>query len=67
MTYLGRLRLAKAHEDLRDLDSSGRTVAEIANRWGFLHLGRFAAAYRTQYGNLPSHTLRRGDRPNTSH
>ena len=62
MTYLRRLRLAKAHEDLRRPDHGRRTVAEIANRWGFPHLGRFAAAYRAQYGCPPSHTLRTDDR-----
>ncbi|GIM89603.1 AraC family transcriptional regulator [Paractinoplanes toevensis] len=61
MTYLRRLRLTKAHEDLRSPDSGGRTVTEIANQWGFLHLGRFAAAYRTQYGKPPSQTLRTDD------
>ena len=61
MTYLRRLRLAKAHEDLRNPDSVGRTVTEVAHRWGFLHVGRFAAAYRAQYGNPPSRTRRTGD------
>jgi AraC-like DNA-binding protein len=61
MTYLRRLRLAKAHEDLRHPDTSDRTVTQIANRWGFLHMGRFAAAYRTRYGHSPSHILRTGD------
>ncbi|MEU8614039.1 AraC family transcriptional regulator [Actinoplanes sp. NPDC048791] len=61
MTYLRRLRLAKAHEDLLRPDSGGRTVTEIAYRWGFLHLGRFAAAYRAQYGHSPSQTLRMKD------
>jgi AraC-like DNA-binding protein len=52
MAYLRQLRLAHAHDDLR----TGRavTVAEAAHRWGFSHLGRFAAAYRAKYGALPS-------------
>jgi AraC-like DNA-binding protein len=52
MAYLRRLRLTRAHDDLR----SGRaaTVAEAAQNWGFSHLGRFAAAYRAKYGVLPS-------------
>jgi AraC-like DNA-binding protein len=52
MTYLREIRLARAHEDL----SSGqaRTVADAAHRWGFVHLGRFAAAYHAKYGILPS-------------
>jgi len=52
MVYLRRLRLTRAHDDLR----TGRaaTVAEAAQKWGFSHLGRFAAAYRAKYGALPS-------------
>ncbi|WP_278258467.1 helix-turn-helix domain-containing protein [Nocardioides convexus] len=34
------------------------TVGEAASRWGFTHLGRFAAAYRGRYGVAPSDTLR---------
>ena len=36
-----------------------RTVAEAAHRWGFTHLGRFAAAYQVRYCATPSETLRR--------
>ncbi len=52
MAYLRQLRLTRAHDDLR----SGRaaTVAEAAHRWGFAHLGRFAADYRMKYGEPPS-------------
>jgi AraC-like DNA-binding protein len=60
MTYLRRLRLARAHDDLRRPDGA-RTVTEIAHRWGFVHLGRFADAYRAQYGHPPSQTLRMDD------
>jgi transcriptional regulator GlxA family with amidase domain len=58
MTYLRRLRLSRAHDDLLRADRGSRTVADIAHRWGFVNLGRFAAAYRAQYGRSPSHTLR---------
>jgi AraC-like DNA-binding protein len=33
-------------------------VADAAYRWGFNHLGRFAAAYREKYGVSPSRTVR---------
>lgn len=33
------------------------TVSEIAYRWGFGNLGRFAAQYRQRYGHPPSRTL----------
>ncbi|THA87034.1 AraC family transcriptional regulator [Streptomyces sp. A0592] len=59
--HLRRVRLARAHADLRSADPSGAaTVAGIAGRWGFAHQGRFAAAYRQEYGVAPSATLRSG-------
>ena len=57
MTYLRRVRLTRAHDDLRRLDGHAWTVTEIARRWGFVHMGRFADAYRAQYGDQPSRTL----------
>jgi AraC-like DNA-binding protein len=33
-------------------------VADVAFRWGFGHLGRFAEKYRERYGELPSETLK---------
>lgn len=52
---LQEIRLARVHTDLLAGDV---TVADAAYRWGFTHLGRFAAAYRSKYGVAPSHTLR---------
>ncbi|TVQ40458.1 MAG: AraC family transcriptional regulator [Geminicoccaceae bacterium] len=36
-----------------------RTVTEIAMRYGFWHLGRFAGAYAAAFGCPPSETRRR--------
>ncbi|WP_063760013.1 AraC family transcriptional regulator [Streptomyces sclerotialus] len=58
MAYLRRLRLERAHRDLACHGPAG-SVTEIAGRWGFTHLGRFAAAYRARYGVLPSQAHRR--------
>jgi AraC-like DNA-binding protein len=58
MRYLRQVRLARVHADLRDSFAEETTVAEVAARWGFLHHGHFAAAYRTRYGHSPAHTLR---------
>ncbi|PRY32194.1 AraC family transcriptional regulator [Pseudosporangium ferrugineum] len=58
MAYLRKVRLRLVHEELRASGASGATVTEIAYRNGFVHLGRFAAAYRAEYGVPPSHTLR---------
>ncbi|NMH95793.1 AraC family transcriptional regulator [Pseudonocardia acidicola] len=61
MTYLRQVRLRRAHADLVAADPARCGVAEVATRWGFTHLGRFAAAYRRRYGTSPSETLRRAD------
>ncbi|KAF0962736.1 AraC family transcriptional regulator [Rhodococcus sp. T7] len=59
MAYLRQVRLARAHEDFATTDpSSGLSVRDIAYKWGFNHLPRFAAAYRERYGVPPSDTLR---------
>ena len=34
-------------------------VSDIANRWGFWHMGQFAGDYRRMFGELPSDTLKR--------
>lgn len=58
MAYLQHVRLDRVHADLRAADPARVTVAAIAHRWGFAHLGRFAAAYRARFGVSPSETLR---------
>jgi AraC-like DNA-binding protein len=58
MTYLRNLRLGQAHRALRAAESDAVTVAQVAHEAGFVHLVRFAAAYRARYGMSPSRTLR---------
>lgn len=58
MTYLRNLRLDGAHEELLASDPSRRTTGAVARNWGFIHMGRFAAAYAQKYGVRPSETLR---------
>jgi AraC-like DNA-binding protein len=58
MTYLRELRLARVHDELSKADPWQASVSEVAFRWGFTHLGRFAGAYRARYGVSPSRTLR---------
>lgn len=55
MAWLRLQRLDAARTQLR----SGRahSVAEVARRCGFAHLGRFSAYYRERFGELPSATL----------
>jgi AraC-like DNA-binding protein len=61
MAYLRQVRLGRADDTLRLSDPSQVTVATIAHRWGFAHLGRFASAYRATFGHSPSETLHRPD------
>jgi AraC-like DNA-binding protein len=57
--YLRAGRLAAAHRDLQAGDPSrGTTVTAVAHRWGFNNPGRFATAYREQFGTTPAATLR---------
>jgi AraC-like DNA-binding protein len=51
-------RLERARRDLVDGEGS---VTDVALRWGFKHLGRFAEAYRERFGKLPSQTRRLDD------
>lgn len=55
--YLIALRLNKVRKDLRYADFSHGKVSDVANRWGFWHMGDFAQIYRRQFGELPSETL----------
>ncbi len=57
MAYLRRVRLALARADLVAAEPARDTVTAIAHRWGFHHQGRFSAAYREAYGELPRRTL----------
>jgi len=56
--HLRSVRLARAHADLLAARrGDGKTVTEIANRWGFSQLSRFARDYKARYGQSPRETL----------
>jgi AraC-like DNA-binding protein len=57
MAYLRTVRLRHAHRDLRSAHPAHVTVASIAHRWGFSHLGRFAAAHKAMFGETPLQVL----------
>jgi AraC-like DNA-binding protein len=57
--FLEECRLDLAREQLRDGDERG-SVTSAALDCGFTHVGRFAAAYRARFGELPHATLRSG-------
>ena len=58
LEYLRRVRLDRAHRDLKAADPANDTVTAIAGRWGFSHAGRFSLAYKAAFGTQPSATLR---------
>ena len=59
MRYLRTARYEKVRDALTRADPE-ESVAEIAARWGFTHMGRFSVDYRTRFGETPSATLWRG-------
>ena len=59
MAFLRELRLENAQRELLTADPDNETVTQIALRYGFADLGRFAIRYRTAFGEKPSETLRR--------
>jgi AraC-like DNA-binding protein len=56
--FIKAARIDRAHLDLIAADPDTGRVADIASRWGCVHLGRFARDYRSVYGVSPSDTLR---------
>ncbi|MFI5661351.1 AraC family transcriptional regulator [Streptomyces sp. NPDC051684] len=58
LAYLREVRLDRVRKELLSCDPGVTTVTAVAARWGFLHTGRFSLAYRQQFGESPSQTLR---------
>lgn len=56
--HLTELRLEGVRAALLSADPVVDSVAAIAGSWGFMHSGRFAAAYRARFGERPNDTLR---------
>jgi AraC family ethanolamine operon transcriptional activator len=62
LTPVAYLRLARLHRvraALRDPEAAMPRVGDVAARWGFWHLSKFAGDYRALFGELPSETLRK--------
>ena len=58
LTYLHRLRLHRARDELRKAKSGSTTITDVAMNWGFWHFGEFSRAYKNCFGEVPSSTLR---------
>ena len=57
LAYLRKVRLDRVRAELTET-AGDRSVTDVALRWGFAHLGRFAGQYRAQFGESPSETVR---------
>lgn len=57
--YLKMTRLDAARRELVSAHPTEETVASIALRHGFTHLGRFSIEFRSRFGESPKETLRR--------
>ena len=55
--YLRDVRLNHVRSALKHADPAATLVADVANRWGFWHMGQFAKDYRRLFGVRPSETL----------
>ena len=51
------IRMDHVRDELRRGVPGQLTVASVAVRWGFAHLGRFSAAYAARFGEYPRDTL----------
>lgn len=56
--YVIEQRLLRVHADLRDEAEAGSTIADLARRWGFVHMSDFAQRYRRRFGCTPIETRR---------
>ena len=56
--YIKEFRLEGVHKELTGGDESV-SVTDIANEWGFWHMGDFAGDYHDKYDELPSESFHR--------
>jgi AraC family ethanolamine operon transcriptional activator len=56
--YIQIRRLCGVRQHLLSADNT-ESITDIANRWGFWHMGQFASDYRKMFGELPSESLKR--------
>ncbi|WP_187371509.1 helix-turn-helix transcriptional regulator [Methylobacterium oryzihabitans] len=58
LDYIIDRRLQKVKSDLSSENNIDVTVAELARRWGFVHISDFTQRYRKRFGCTPSETRR---------
>jgi AraC-like DNA-binding protein len=59
LAYLREIRLEAAQTELSS-PLNILPIKDVALKWGFTHMGHFAARYRAAYGEMPSETARLG-------
>jgi transcriptional regulator GlxA family with amidase domain len=59
LAYLREIRLEAAQAELSS-PLNMLSITDVALKWGFTHMGHFAARYRAAYGETPSETARIG-------
>lgn len=59
VTYARNVRLNRVRRELLKASPQQGSVAHIASRWGFEHMGLFSRYYSDLFGELPSATLHR--------
>jgi AraC family ethanolamine operon transcriptional activator len=55
--YLRTVRLNKVHKLLLKSSPRDVNISDVANKFGFWHMGQFAKDYQNLFGELPSETL----------
>jgi AraC-like DNA-binding protein len=66
-SYVLKLRLHRIRHELVTDAEAARTLTMVAHRWNIANMGRFAAGYRDQFGELPSQTLVRHQQSTRHH
>jgi AraC-like DNA-binding protein len=56
--YMRLLKLNLVHHELLKSNSSDTSVMRVAQKWGFVHMGRLSHYYRELFGENPSVTLK---------
>lgn len=57
--YIQARKLNGVYRDLCRAEHHGTKISDVANDWGFWHMGQFAADYRRLFSELPSETMQR--------
>ena len=56
--FLRQMKLNLVYRDLKFADPKTEKVSSVAQKWGFIHMGRFSSYYTELFGENPSQTLK---------